>query len=130
MRIYNKLAHEAGSKGKERALAELDELIDRVVNERWTIRRLERYARNLVDAGANPKTVQCAGSDGVRPAKPLRKRAVPAPTPATTSTPPFRRIDGGVFIDTGRIARRQVSPEERQELIQILEELLMAVRRV
>jgi hypothetical protein len=34
-----------------------------------------------------------------------------------------------VLIDTGRIARRQVSPEEREELIGIFEELLMAVRR-
>jgi ParB family chromosome partitioning protein len=129
VRIYNKLAHEAGSGGKQRAVAELDELIDRVVNERWTIRRLERYARNLVDAGAQPKTAQRAGSDRARPAKPLAERAASGPTSATTSTAPFRRLDDGVFIDTSRIARRQVSPEEREELIKILEELLMAVRR-
>ncbi len=130
VRIYNKLAHEAGSRGKQRALADLDELIDRVVNERWTIRRLERYARDLDDAGTHPKTAQRAGSDRARPAEPVPERVVPAPTPATTSTAPFRRVDNGVFIDTGRVARRQVSPEEREELINILEELLMAVRRV
>jgi ParB/RepB/Spo0J family partition protein len=129
VRIYNKLAHEAGSKEKQRALADLDELIDRVVNERWTIRRLERYARDLVDARTRPKTGQRAGSDRSRAAEPVPARAVAAPTPTATAAAPFRRVDDGVFIDTSRIARRAVSPEEREELIQILEELLMAVRR-
>jgi ParB/RepB/Spo0J family partition protein len=130
VRIHNKLAHEAGSRGKERVVAALYELIDRVVNERWTIRRLERYARNLVDAGADPKTVRRIGSHEAPSSKPVSARVASAPPPAMTSTAPFRRVENGVFIDTGRIAHRQVSPEEREELIKILEELLMAVRRV
>jgi ParB family chromosome partitioning protein len=130
VRIYNKLAHEPGSPGKQRALADLDELIDRVVNERWTIRRLERYARNLVDAGPQTKARPRAGSGGAPPNEPVRDGSARQPALAVApSAAPFRRLENGVFIDAGRIARRQVSPKEREELIKILEELLMAVRR-
>jgi hypothetical protein len=54
--------------------------------------------------------------------------SVPGATVA--STPPFRRDENSVLIDIRRIARHQVSPEEREELIKILEELIMAVRRL
>ena len=119
MRIYNKLAHDPGPNAKKRALAQIDELIDRVVNDRWSIRRLERYARDLVGAG------RASAPTGAAPPG----RGAVAPPARAGGGPPFRRSEGGVFIDTDRIARRQVSPEEREELIKLLEELLMAVRR-
>lgn len=40
VRIYNRLAQGVGASAKQRVGTELDELIDRVVNERWSVRRL------------------------------------------------------------------------------------------
>jgi ParB family transcriptional regulator, chromosome partitioning protein len=134
VRIHNKLAHDAAPGGKQQAAVELDELIDRVVNERWSIRRLEAYARKLTSGcqppGPAPRQAAAAQEQvrsGQAAAVAPRLTTAPATEPVG---PPYRRDAKGVFIDTGRISRRQVSPEEREELIKILEELLMAVRRV
>jgi ParB/RepB/Spo0J family partition protein len=131
VRIHNKLAQDPRADGKRRAAAQLDELVDHVVNERWTIRRLEHYARKVVDGADGQKPPQHAGPTDPAPATASQKAPVsPTESPAQPAgSPPYRRDVTGVFIDTSRIARNQVSPEEREELINILEELLMAVRR-
>ncbi len=131
VRIYNKLAYEPGADAKARALAQVEDLIDRVVNDRWSIRRLERFARDVAgDGGDVEKSNATAGGGAVGSQFAAAPRRKVATTPATTDGgPPFRRTEAGVYIDTNRIASRQVSPEEREELIRILEELLMAVRR-
>jgi ParB/RepB/Spo0J family partition protein len=132
VRIHNKIAQDPRPDGKRRAAAQLDELVDRVVNERWTIRRLEHYARKLVDGAAGAKPQQSPGSVDRAPADAARGAIVSrTETPARPAgVPPYRRDATSVFIDTGRIARNQVSPEEREELINVLEGLLMAVRRL
>jgi ParB family chromosome partitioning protein len=132
VRIHNKLAQDPRPEGKRRAAAELDELVDRVVNERWTIRRLEHYARKVVD-GADGAKPQQSPAAVLRAAATASQKAPVSETEAPArpaGAPPYRRDASSVFIDTGRIARNQVSPEEREELINILEELLMAVRRL
>ncbi len=131
VRIYNKLACGPGADAKSRALAQVEDLIDRVVNDRWSIRRLERFARDVAGGGGDvgKSNGTAAGDAAASHLAAVVSRGV-ATTPARAAAgPPFRRTEGGVFIDTNRVARRQVSPEEREELIRILEELLMAVRR-
>lgn len=132
VRIHNKLAQDPRPDGKRRAAAQLDELVDRVVNEKWTIRRLEHYARKLVDGAVEAKSQQAAGPTVRAPATAPQKAPVSrAEAPGhAVGAPPYRRDASSVFVDTGRIARNQVSPEEREELINILEELLMTVRRL
>jgi ParB family transcriptional regulator, chromosome partitioning protein len=55
VRNHNKLARTPGPNGSKRALAEAEELIDRVVKERWTIRRLENHARRLLGGEAGER---------------------------------------------------------------------------
>lgn len=130
VRICNKLAKDPAPDGKG-ATAKLEELIDRVVNERWTIRRLEHYARRVLDGAEEGSLPAPARGGRLVTASAGPSMSSPRVASATVASPPlFRRDENGVFIDTGRIARRQVSPEEREELIKILEELIMAVRRV
>jgi hypothetical protein len=131
VRIHNKLAQDPRPDGKRHAAAQLDELVD-CVNERWTIRRLEHYARKVVDGADRAKPQQSPGPAPRAPAAASQKAPVSrAEAPAQpAAAPPYRRDASSVFIDTGRIARNQVSPEEREDLINVLEELLMAVRRL
>lgn len=128
VRIYNRLAHRGPDAG-QRASAELDELIDRVVNERWSIRRLEKYAREL-EGGRAPRR------PGRRSPAPQRGeddeqsgRAAVAARGLTADGPPYRLDGAELVLDVDRIARRDVSPEEREELIKVLEQLLTMVRR-
>jgi ParB family chromosome partitioning protein len=131
VRIHNKLAQDPRPDGKRRAAAQLDELVDRVVNERWTIRRLEHYARKEVDGADEAKSQQSPGPAVRAPAAAAQRAAVSRSEAVAkpAGAPPYRRDATGVLINAGRIARNQISPEEREELINILEELLMAVRR-
>jgi ParB family chromosome partitioning protein len=128
VRIYNRLAQRDGADAKQRALA-LDELIDRVVNERWSIRRLETYAREL-EGGRAPRRKD-RRSPASRPpgdGAPSGRAAVAARA-LPPDGPPYRRDGGEVVLDVDRIERRDVSPEEREELIKLLEHLLTEVRR-
>ncbi len=129
VRIYNRLAQRGGPEAKQRALADVDELIDRVVNERWSIRRLEMYARDL-EGGRAPRRPK------PRSPAPQRReddaqgwRAAVAARALTADGPPYRLDGDELVLNVERIARRDVSPEEREELIKVLEQILTMVRR-
>jgi ParB family chromosome partitioning protein len=124
VRIHNKLAHGAGPKGRQRALLDVEELIDRVVNERWTIRRLERYATAL----GGEDSPEAKPTDA-RPAGAGAKPASPPPLPAAVRPTPWKNFPNGIFIDSGRIDRAELSPQEYETLINTLEDLLMRVRK-
>lgn len=127
VRIYNRLAHSAGASAKQRLGAELDELIDRIVNERWSVRRLERYARELEGGRVqNRRGHRPSAPESGAEAAPSGQAAGPA-VPA--GGPPYRLSDAELVLDVDRIARHDVSPEEREELIKVLEQLLTMVRR-
>jgi ParB family transcriptional regulator, chromosome partitioning protein len=129
VRIYNRLAQRDELDAKQRALNAVDELVDRVVNERWSIRRLEKYARALeggrVRRGRERPSppAQPGGNDAPTERAAAANQTVPA------SGPPYRLDGAGLVLDIDRIARRDVSPEEREELIKVLEQLLTMVRR-
>ncbi len=130
VRIHNRLAQRRGPDEARRATTELDELIDRVVNEHWSIRRLEQYAREL-EAGRRPrKRERRLVTDQASPDGEYVDAGAPTPKALPSDGPPYRRDGAGLLLDVDRIARGEVSPEEREQLIGILEQLLMQVRRV
>jgi hypothetical protein len=138
VRIHNKLAHHPGPNGKARAVAHLEGLIDRVVNERWSIRRLEGYARRLVEGEASPAErpaamgqVPCSGGAAQRSGAPdavLTLLPALGPGEASPEGPPWRREKAGLWLDTGRVLRGEFSPHEFAALIKVFEALLLATR--
>ena len=141
VRIHNKLVHRPGPNARKRAVAEVDELLDRVVNERWTIRRLEAHAKQVVHGGPREATpgdasppASTAGSARPPADEPGPAMAIPlrtlAPAETSPSGTPWRAIKGGLLqLDTGRIVRGEFSPHEYAALIEMLQQLLMAARR-
>lgn len=128
VRIFNRLAQRGVPEAKQRAIAEINELIDRVVNERWSIRRLEKHARELEGGRVQRRrdrrpAPQVGGEDAPSGRAAVASRALPA------DGPPYRLDDAELVLAVDRIARRDVSPEEREELINVLEQLLTLVRR-
>jgi ParB/RepB/Spo0J family partition protein len=145
IRIYNKLAQTDMSVELRDTASRVTKLIERIVRERWTYRRIEQYATKL-GAGASEEDAEAADPP-TRPADSPRPRPKPVEeVPATTvaapvalepapapvgdgSTPVLVRVEGRVIIAEHRIQRGGLTPEEREELIGVLEELLMRVRR-
>jgi ParB/RepB/Spo0J family partition protein len=140
VRIHNKLVHRPGPNARKRAVADVDELLDRVVNERWTIRRLEAHAKQVVHSRPRESTpvtasppASTAGSARPPGGEPDAAMAIPLPALAPTETSPngtpWRALKGGLLqLDTGRIVRGEFSPHEYAALVEMLEQLLMATR--
>lgn len=147
-RIYNALL---GRVGRDEALGRTQKLLERIVKEKWPIRRIEKHAKEIAggacdDDAAEPVAAD-SGATGGPPAPGTGRTESPeqrdgrdepsqaASRPAAGSlpkTPPalFTQEGGGrVIIEGDRIQRGQVTPEEREQLIAILEDLLMRVRR-
>jgi len=147
-RISNALAETVG---KEEALKRVEKLLERIVREKWPIRRIEQHAKKVAGGGTEDGLVIAstppATNDPAPTAAPSAgetrrpsqlnagESAAPAPTAApapVASTPPplLTRENGRVVIEEARIQRGTVTPEDREKLIAVLEELLMRVRRV
>jgi hypothetical protein len=129
VRIYNRLVQRGGPDAKHRALTDLDELIDRVVNERWSIRRLEKYARELEGGRAPRRRERRSPAPQPREGGAPSGRAAVATRALPVDGPPYRLDGYELVLDVDRIARREVSADEREELIKVLERLLTLVRR-
>jgi ParB family transcriptional regulator, chromosome partitioning protein len=141
-RIFNAFAETAG---KDEALKRVEKLLERIVRQKWPIRRIEQHAKKVA-GGANEEGTDGATtpSDAPRaePKQPLRTPEHEAgeieggrskePPGSVASTPPplLVRENGRVVIEEARIQRGSVTPEEREQLIAVLEELLTRVRRV
>jgi ParB/RepB/Spo0J family partition protein len=145
IRIYNTLAKTDLSVELRDTVANIATLIGRIVHEKWSTRRIEQYATKL-GAGANDEEAESGPPGRTTPAAPARKqlgggadqpqasdpgRETPVSAVASKQqpTPVLVRAEGGVLIDEKRIHRGGLTPEEREELITVLEELLMRVRR-
>ena len=140
VRIHNRLARRPGPNARKRAVAEVDELIDRVVSERWTIRRLEAHAKRVAQGEARDRA-PAAGGSAASPKAVLEQSAAPRDEPPAIPVPllardqtsaggtPWRVLPGGLLqFDTGRIVRGEFSPHEYAALIVMFEELLMKTR--
>jgi ParB family chromosome partitioning protein len=102
VRIYNRMRR-LSAYGEARAHHEVETLVARVVDERWSIRHLEEYARALA-----------SGTGDV----------------ARRASPGFRLVRGRLVVNTASVAQGELSPEERAQLITILEDLLRALKAI
>jgi hypothetical protein len=134
--------------GNEEALKRVEKLLDRIVRERWPIRRIEQHAKKVAGGDdeesaassglsgeavtAAPATVTRSAGTTPDEAAPVVALEVTADIEVVPDTPPplFTRGHGRVVVEEARIQRGLVTPEEREQLIAVLEELLMRVRRV
>jgi ParB/RepB/Spo0J family partition protein len=146
-RVFNALEKAVGN---EEALKRVEKLLERIVREKWPIRRIEQHAKKV--AGGDDEESAVATSSG-----PSGEGATAAPATGSRSAdatpdeaakvgpqeevpdievlpdvppPLFTREHGRVVIEEARIQRGLVTPEEREQLIAVLEELLMRVRRM
>jgi ParB family transcriptional regulator, chromosome partitioning protein len=141
-RIFNALAETAG---KDEALKRVEKLLERIVREKWPIRRIEQHAKKVAGGATDEEMETAPGPVEGPPLEPRQPRRAPEPDaseskadapkqppPPSANTPPplLTRENGRVVIEEARIERGSVSPEEREQLIVVLEELLMRVRRV
>ena len=141
-RIFNAVAETAG---KEEALKRVEKLLERIVREKWPIRRIEQHAKKVAGGADEEGTDGATAPSDAPPAKPMQPRRPPeheageiegerskeAPGSIAIAPPPLLvRENGRVVIQEARIQRGSVTPEEREQLIAVLEELLMRVRRV
>lgn len=146
-RIYNSFAERIG---RDEAMHRTERLLDRIVREKWPIRRIEKHAKKIAGGGEDdhdaeptaeaaevaagavappPDRANVGEPDGGRePEQPSSRDAVV--TSPATPLPLFSQEGGRVIIEETRIQRGQVTPEEREQLIAILEDLLMRVRRM
>ena len=99
----------------------IDSLIERIVREQWPLRRVEQYGARV--AGV---TQPASGEDGDAEAG----ATVPAASrPGRMAGGPlFSCRDGRVVIDAKRLEQGEISPEERAQLIAVLEDLLSKTR--
>jgi hypothetical protein len=81
---------------------------------------------------AAPATVNRSTETTPDEAAPVVAQEAGAEIDVLPDTPPplFTREHGRVVIEEARIQRGLVTPDEREQLIAVLEELLMRVRRV
>lgn len=145
-RVFNALEKAVGN---EEALKRVEKLLERVVREKWPIRRIEQHAKKVA-GGEDEESSASSGLSGeaVTAAPPavgnrsadttpdeaakVVAQEVVAEIEALPDTPPplFTREHGRVVIEEALIQRGLVTPDEREQLIAVLEELLMRVRRV
>jgi ParB family chromosome partitioning protein len=141
-RIFNAVAETAG---KDEALKRVEKLLERIVREKWPIRRIEQHAKKIAGGDTEEEmeggavAVPAPASGPKQPRRPPQSAAgeiqaqpaTAAPAPVASTPPPLiTRENGRVVIEEARIQRGRVTPEEREQLIAVLEELLMRVRRV
>jgi ParB family chromosome partitioning protein len=144
IRIYNTLAQKDLSPELRDTAARIEKLIARIVAEKWSSRRIEQYATKL-GAGAGEEDAGAA-TPSTPTQRPAVQRQPASPRPAKPAhaeddvseakqelaqapVPVLARRDGRVVIEETRIHRGGLTPEEREQLIAVLEELLMRVRR-
>lgn len=99
------------------ALRRIASLVEKVAAGGWSLRKLEQY-------GARGNGKVSATKDEYRPAE----GSSAAPAEPRPSAPLVVRDGARVVIDTARLERGEIAPEERASLIALLEELLGKTR--
>lgn len=137
VRLYEVIAKQDSKK----ALARLEKIMAKAEVEAWPVVRVERYTKDLIALtdenglrrGRKPSEAKPA-ADGVAPVRePPQDESAPAgatESPAPDTKPPlFTRDAQRLSVDLAQVLSGQMIPEERAELITILDELLSRLRR-
>jgi ParB/RepB/Spo0J family partition protein len=137
VRIHNRYLREDDSPSGSHALRRIEALIGRYVKEEWSVRRLEKFAAKL-DAGedaeserhAQPPDASKNRASASEPTTPEeRPRETLPPTASARPVSVFTRSGRKLVLDVGRIESRELSAEERANVIALLEQLLFETRR-
>jgi ParB family transcriptional regulator, chromosome partitioning protein len=133
-RIFNRLAREDETPSSSDALRRIEKLIERVVREQWSIRKLEQYTAKLVGRGEDDASPSSDAADVASvPAQSASLPPVAVPDARKQSSPSarplFRESEGHLVIDLARLSRGQVEPGDREKFIALLEDLLARARR-
>lgn len=137
VRVHNRYVREDETPSGSEALKRIERLVERYVNEEWSVRRLEQFVARLEGKGPATETSEHASEDtGGRRPRPVPQStkadataATSMPVPAVVLAPVMERKGGTMVIDVERIERHQLSPEERAALIALFEDLLFKTRR-
>jgi ParB/RepB/Spo0J family partition protein len=137
VRVHNRYLREDESPSGSEALKRIERLVEKFVNEEWSVRRLEQFVTRLEGKGAAVEHSEPDPDDtGER-----RRRVSPRasrPQPAASdgiaraeaaTAPVMERKAGKLVLDVDRIERHELSPEERAALIALFEDLLYKTRR-
>jgi ParB family chromosome partitioning protein len=141
VRIHNRLLRRGGPDAQRRAAAEVEAVLDRVMKEGWTIRRLEAHAKEVAE-GSRKEASRAAAPPTASPGSPrppgkapeVASLAIPLPAvsseKASAQGTPWCVLPAGMLqLDTGRIVRGEFTGSEYSALIAMLEDLLIATRR-
>ncbi len=130
VRIFGKLAREDETPGTTVALRRIDALIERVVREHWSVRRVERHAGRIVGGGAPEAGENEDGSETATVEATVTRVGALRKAPAAPADPGAlcTREEGRIVIDQARLEHGEIAPEERAALIALLEELLTKTR--
>jgi ParB family chromosome partitioning protein len=128
VRVFNAYAREDESPARKVALRRIDALVERVVRDEWSVKRLESYAAKVVGGSGSategtPVTLEEAAVRATH-----AEAAAPTEPAAGSQRTLVCRRDGLVLIDEERIERGELAPEERATLIGLLEQLLTKTR--
>ncbi|MBI5068693.1 MAG: ParB/RepB/Spo0J family partition protein [Deltaproteobacteria bacterium] len=130
VRIHNRFAREDESPSGARALKRIERLIERFVGEGWSMRRLETLAAKL-EAGKADADESDVAEPRPSDSAPRHRRVTGATGGGVGSSPVpvTERTGDRLVLDAGRIERHELTPEERERLIALLEGLLFQARR-
>jgi len=137
VRVHNRYVREDETPSSSEALKRIERLVERYVNEEWSVRRLEQFVARLEGKGPAAEATEF-GSEDAGKAKPRSvleasgaKGSASTSTvePTTVPAPVMERKGGKLELDVERIERHQLSPEERATLIALFEDLLFKTRR-
>jgi hypothetical protein len=126
VRVFNAYVREDESPAGKVALRRIDALVQRIVLEAWSVKRLELYAAKVVGGSgqATDDAPVAAEQDAAR-AVDGRPGGLRGETPKGNPQRALVSQQGGlILVDEDRVEHGELLPEERATLITLLEELL------
>jgi len=128
IRTFNAYAREDESPSGKVAARRIDALVERVVREAWSVKRLERFAAKAAGEGVAAAVEEPGGDGQGAPAAAAPTSGAGVGRPEDQKRALVARKDGLIVIDAGRLEEGEVLSEERATLIALLEEVLTKAR--
>ena len=141
LRVYNVYLREDPSDAKERATGRFERLVDKVVEEGWSRKALEAFAKKIgvvaegngEDEEPSDRSPVASGmrSPIVEPEEKTPSRGGSGESGESEAAPHLLFVEQGgkVIVFRERFARNGVDPVQRSALIHLLDTMVMEVRR-
>jgi ParB family chromosome partitioning protein len=137
IRVHNRYLREDPSPAGSEALKRIERLVERIVKEEWSVRRLEQFVARI--DGKEPAERKEGADQEAADDEPARTKTKETKAPGETNAaapevvrkrrPIMERIGDTLVLNIVRIERHELSPEERANLITLFEDLLFKTRR-